>query len=200
MLQDVSQPENLDAQKKVARKQASTRRKQAQAKAGSSAPNSFTSALINSGAFSPGAIVSGFLPIGSEIDPRPAMELLRDRGHQICLPCVVGADRPLVFRLWAPDDPLVVESFGTRAPDSSAQVVKPDALLVPLLAFDASGFRLGYGGGFYDRSLEQLRREKSVTAIGIAFSGQKTETVPRAAHDQPLDWIVTEVGATCIKD
>ena len=190
---------DLDAQKKLARKAASGARRRAKEAAGLSAAADLTHAILDSGAVPAGAAVSGFLPIGSEIDPGPTLEALRDRGHRICLPCVIAADMPLVFRLWAPGDPLVEESFGTRAPDPSAEAVDPDVLMVPLLAFDAAGYRLGYGGGFYDRSLEALRQIKSVTAIGVAYSGQRMDDVPRGPFDQPLDWIVTEAGAIQIK-
>jgi 5-formyltetrahydrofolate cyclo-ligase len=143
----------------------------------------------------PGSTVSGFLPIGSEIDPRPALRRLRVMGMNICLPCVVAPDAPLVFRAWEEHDPLVEETFGTKAPAPSAPERDPDILMVPMLAFDGAGYRLGYGGGFYDRSLEALRARKRVTAVGVAFSGQRVDAVPRGPHDQPLDWIVTEGGA-----
>lgn len=188
-------PENLDDQKTLARKAASVLRKAAHVVAGPNAAEDVAAMLLSSGAIAPGATVSGFLPIGSEIDPGPALAHLRAAGHPICLPCVVAPDTALIFRLWAPGDALVKESFGTRAPTAQAEAVEPDALLVPLLAFDAAGYRLGYGGGFYDRSLDALRLTKTVTAIGIAFSGQKAESVPRGPYDQPLDWIVTEAGA-----
>lgn len=136
--------------------------------------------------------VSGFLPIGSEIDTRPLLQQVLDRGGDICLPAVIQRDHPLQFRQWRDGDLLIDEDFGTKAPAPTAKVVQPDILIVPLLAFDRAGYRLGYGGGFYDRSLEQLRRNKPVLAVGVAFAGQESGSVPRDENDQPLDWIITE--------
>ena len=200
MSQTPSATDDLDALKKAARKAASAARKQAREDAGPHAIADFTRVLLRSGAIKDGDIVSGFLPIGSEINPTVALESLRAQGNDICLPCVIAPDTALVFRLWSPSDPLVDEDFGTKAPAPYAKAVDPDVLLVPMLAFDAAGYRLGYGGGFYDRSLEALRAKKTVTAIGIAYSGQEMEGVPRGPYDQPLDWIITEAGARQITE
>ncbi len=181
--------------KVAARKAASAARKAAKQAAGDKASQSVADAFVRSLKPASGAIVSGFLPIGSEIDVLPALEAARGAGCKICLPCVIAPAQPLVFRLWSPGDPLVTEAFGTKAPADSAPAVAPDILIVPMLAFDRAGYRLGYGGGFYDRSLEALRRTKPVTAVGIAFAGQEVDIVPRGVYDQPLDWIVTEAGA-----
>jgi len=108
------------------------------------------------------------------------------------LPCVEAAGAPLVFREWSPGDDLVEEPFGTRAPAPAATRHDPDVLLVPLLAFDRSGYRLGYGGGFYDRTLEALRAIKSISAVGVAYAAQEVQAVPRGERDQPVDLIVTE--------
>ena len=100
----------------------------------------------------------------------------------------------MVFRLWKQGDALIEESFGTRAPAATATEVQPDILIVPLLSFDRAGYRLGYGGGFYDRTLEMLRKIKPVLAVGVAYSGQQVDAVLRGPYDQPLDWILTESG------
>jgi 5-formyltetrahydrofolate cyclo-ligase len=137
-------------------------------------------------------VVSGFSPIGSEIDALPLLAKLRKKGHESALPIVVANGEPLVFRRWAPGDDMTSGPFGVQEPLPSASEVVPDILLVPLLAFDRRGYRLGYGGGFYDRTLERLRANGRGIAVGVAFAGQEVNAVPVAAYDQPLNWIVTE--------
>lgn len=144
--------------------------------------------------------MSGFLPIGSEVDSRPTLVGALSRGLDIALPAVIEPAAPLVFRRWRPGDPLVKEAFGTSAPAPDAPLVVPDILLVPLLAFDRAGYRLGYGGGFYDRTLERLRAAgRAVLAVGIGLAAQEVDAVPREGYDQPLDWIVTETDAICCR-
>ncbi len=142
-----------------------------------------------------GSAVSAYWPMGSELDVRPAMTALHAAGHRLCLPLVTGPARPLVFRLWTPELSLREAAFGTSEPPADSPLVEPEVLIVPLLAFDRQGFRLGYGGGFYDRTLEKLRAGGGVLAIGAAYAGQEVEFVPREATDLALDWIVTEVEA-----
>jgi 5-formyltetrahydrofolate cyclo-ligase len=108
-----------------------------------------------------GATVSGFWPIGDEFDPRPLMEALAARGHTLCLPVVVGKGRPLAFRAWAPGDPLERAGFGLSVPAWDAAPAIPRFLIVPLLAFDRRGYRLGYGGGFFDRTIAASARRTS---------------------------------------
>lgn len=141
----------------------------------------------------PGGCVAGYAAIRSELDPRPALERLHDRGFRICLPVVEGPARPLHFRLWEPASPLVAGAFGAMVPDAGS-AAEPDLLIVPLLAFDAHGFRLGYGGGYYDRTLETLRAQRAVTALGLAYAAQAAAAVPVEPTDQKLDAIVTETG------
>ena len=141
-----------------------------------------------------GAVVAAYWPMEDEADPRALMTALADAGFRIALPVVTGAARPLVFRRWEPGAVLVPGRFGTQEPDEAADVLVPALVLVPLLAFDDAGWRIGYGGGFYDRTLEALRGSGSVTAIGVAFAGQQTASVPHGEHDQPLDGIITEAG------
>ncbi len=143
--------------------------------------------------------VSGYWPMRDEIDPLPALTALHERGHPIGLPVMPGKDQPLMFRQWTPESALEDGGFGTRIPSESAPRVVPRVLLVPLLAFDRDGYRLGYGGGFYDRTLAALRVDEPDTlAVGIAFSGQEMEDLPHGEHDQPLDMIVTEHGAVAL--
>jgi 5-formyltetrahydrofolate cyclo-ligase len=145
----------------------------------------------------PGAVVSGFWPMGEEIDVKPLLIQLHAAGHPIGLPVVVKKGEPLIFRRWHPGMALVSGGFGTEVPPPGAPVIEPQVLVVPLLAFDAEGYRLGYGGGFYDRTLDRLRTGSAADplAVGVAFSAQHVARVPRDGHDQPLDWIVTEKAA-----
>ncbi len=140
----------------------------------------------------PAAVTSGYIPIGSELDIRSVLGRLRRRGHTIVLPSVREKGHPLVFREWVLGDALVREPFGTLAPPESATQHEPDLLLVPLLEFDREGYRLGYGGGFYDRTLARLRARKEVTAVGVAFAAQEVGSVPHDESDERLDLIVTE--------
>lgn len=137
-----------------------------------------------------GLVLAGYVPMRGEIDPRPAMAA---HAGPVAVPVVTGPAQPLAFRAWHPDAVLVPGAFGALIPRDGAWLV-PSVLIVPLLAFDAAGYRLGYGGGFYDRTLEQLRKAGDVLAIGFAFAAQEVASVPREATDQPLDLIVTERG------
>jgi 5-formyltetrahydrofolate cyclo-ligase len=139
-----------------------------------------------------GAVVSGYWPFADEIDPRPLLAALHDRGHALCLP-VTKAGEALRFRAWAPGDALVPGPFDTREPAPEKTERRPDCLLVPLLAVDDEGYRLGYGGGFYDRTLAALG---DALSVGLAFAFQRRERLPRGAHDRPLHWLVSENGAT----
>ena len=138
------------------------------------------------------AVVSGFWPIKDEIDIRPLMEALFDEGCQMALPVVQGRGQRLLFRAWSPGDPLEAGVFGTLQPSAHCEILEPDALLVPLLACDGEGWRLGYGGGFYDRTLDDLRKRRQVTAIGVGFDLQLVPEVPHGADDQRLDWLLTD--------
>ncbi len=146
-----------------------------------------------------GAVVAGYWPLGDEIDPRPLMAALAASGRGLALPVVIGRGLPLEFRLWYPGDPLEKGGHGTRHPFATAHTVWPDVVLVPLLAFDAKGFRLGYGGGYYDRTLAQLRHDGTVLAIGLAYSVQQVDAVPAEAWDQKLDKIATETGVIAVE-
>lgn len=136
------------------------------------------------------SVVAGTWPIKDEISPLPLMAALAARGCRLCLPHV-GADG-LGFRAWALGDPLEDGPHGTRHPPVSAAEMVPDIVLVPLLAFDRRGHRLGYGGGYYDRLFARLRG--SARAIGLAFAVQEVVALPAELHDQPLDAILTETG------
>ena len=137
-------------------------------------------------------IVSGFYPIGSEIDPMPTLARMRSIGYDIVLPVTGAPGEGLVFRRWHPDDPMASGPFGIQEPMMTAEALIPDILLVPMLAFDRRGYRLGYGGGFYDRTLERLRETCEPLAIGVAYAAQEVDAVPVGKYDQPLNWVVTE--------
>jgi 5-formyltetrahydrofolate cyclo-ligase len=139
--------------------------------------------------------VSGYLAIGDEIDPAPLLAALAAAGHTIALPVMAGKGKPLVFRGWRPGDPMVERMWGIREPAATAPEVEPDVLLVPLLAFDAAGWRLGYGAGFYDRTLRALRQTKPIVAIGLAYDEQRVDAVPHCDDDERLDWVLTPSGA-----
>lgn len=132
--------------------------------------------------------LAGYMPMRTEIDCLPAMA-----AHQglVGVPVIRGPAMPLVFHRWHPDARMVPGDFGALIPECG-EAVDPDVLIVPLLAFDRRGFRLGYGGGFYDRTLEGLRVRKPVLAIGFAFEAQEMDEVPIEPTDQPLDLIVTD--------
>jgi 5-formyltetrahydrofolate cyclo-ligase len=138
------------------------------------------------------AVVSGFWPIKDEIDIKPLMATLFDEGCQLALPVVQGRGTRLLFRAWRPGEALEAGVFGTLQPPASAETLEPDVLLVPMLACDGEGWRLGYGGGFYDRTLEDLRKKRKVTAIGVGFDLQLVPEVPHGADDQRLDWLLTD--------
>jgi 5-formyltetrahydrofolate cyclo-ligase len=143
-------------------------------------------------ALSPGMVVSGFSPMRSEINPVPMMRRLADQGARLALPVVQGRGTPLAFRAWTFGDRLVAGVWGIREPSEEAPAVEPDVVLVPLAAFDRRGFRLGYGGGYYDRTLDALRRLKSVVAVGLAFAAQEIAQVPDMPYDARLDFVLTE--------
>jgi 5-formyltetrahydrofolate cyclo-ligase len=139
-----------------------------------------------------GRVLSGYMPMRTEIDPLPAMA-----AHQgvVGVPVIIGKAMPLRFREWSPGCRLVEGAFKALVPEEGAWI-EPEVLIVPLLAFDARGYRLGYGGGFYDRTLEGLRAKGPVLAVGFAFAAQEVAEVPIDATDQRLDVMVTEKGVT----
>jgi 5-formyltetrahydrofolate cyclo-ligase len=138
------------------------------------------------------ATLSGYWPIGSEIDVMTTLLTHANRGGAIALPVVVEAGAPLIFRVWRVGDEMDKGPFGIEEPKSTAAVVLPDILLTPMLAFDRAGYRLGYGGGFYDRTLRSLRAQKPILTIGVAYGAQEVPETPRGSMDERLDWIATD--------
>ncbi len=179
---------NVADEKAAARKAAYLRRKMA-APALAEPANRHLEAAVRA---APGKVVSAYWPIRTEIDPRPTIHALAE-SHMVGLPVVNRAGLPLRFRRWKPGTEMEVGAFGAEIPTDSEEVV-PDILIVPLAAFSEDGYRLGYGGGFYDRTLEILRAGGPVTAIGFAYDVQCTKLLPVEPTDQPLDIVVTETG------
>jgi 5-formyltetrahydrofolate cyclo-ligase len=140
----------------------------------------------------PGTVVSGFSPIKGEISPLPLMRRLADVGASLALPAIAGRGKPLVMRAWSFGAPLISGVWGIREPSADAPEAFPDILIVPLLAFDRHGCRLGYGGGYYDRTIARLRAMKPVTAVGITFAAQEFDEVPATPRDERLDLVLTE--------
>ena len=177
-----------DDAKTAARRQAFAARKSAHAAGQGAAADHLLRAILAG----PVGIVAGYMPIRTEIDPLPAMAALVTAGHRVCVPVIRAAATPLAFHEWTPEAEMIDGPFGARVPRDGA-VLEPDTLIVPLVAFSSAGDRLGYGGGFYDRTLMGLRARKPVRAIGFAFAAQRMDLAPEPT-DEPLDLIVTETG------
>ena len=179
------------------RRQAARQRAEAAARSGSAA-----TALAEQAAaldLATGTVVAGYWPLGDEIDPRPLMAALAKTGCVLALPVVMGREEVLVFRAWTPGGELEAGGHGTRHPLAQAAVLRPRVVLTPLLAFDRKGFRLGYGGGYYDRTLAELRRTGEVSAIGLGFAAQEVAALPSEPWDQTLDMILTECGVIAVE-
>lgn len=143
-------------------------------------------------AYAPEDVIAGYWRIRDELDCQPILVRLMDSGQKVVLPVVEGDEAPLDLRVWEADAPLYEAGFGTLAPSDLAPRAIPDLVLMPLLGFDGEGTRLGYGGGYYDRTLAVL--PKKPLLIGLAFAAQELSFIPREAHDVPLDAVVTETG------
>ncbi len=138
------------------------------------------------------SVVSGFWPIKDEVSTLPLLERLAGQGIATALPVMVGRDKPLTFRAWKPGEPLAEVQMKIMEPPPEAPEVLPDLLFVPLAAFDRKGGRLGYGAGYYDRTLAKLRGLKRIVAVGVAFEVQELQDLPQEPHDEPLDYVLTE--------
>jgi 5-formyltetrahydrofolate cyclo-ligase len=143
-------------------------------------------------AITPSSIISGFMPLKSEINPLPVMQKLAEAGARLALPAIAGRGKPLIMRAWEFGAPLDRGQWGIREPKPEAPEVEPDILLVPLLAFDREGFRIGYGAGYYDMTIYRLRALKPVIAVGIAFAAQEVAKIPTTPRDERLDLVLTE--------
>jgi 5-formyltetrahydrofolate cyclo-ligase len=143
-------------------------------------------------AIAAGIIISGFMPLKSEINPLPLLQKLAEAGARLVLPAIAGRGKPLIMRAWEFGAPLDRGQWGIREPKPDAAEVEPDILLVPLLAFDRAGYRLGYGAGYYDMTIHRLRALKPVTAVGMAFAAQEVPKIPTTPRDERLDLVLTE--------
>lgn len=156
------------------------------AQEGSFAAEALATLFFQSFSFPSETLIGGYWPLGSELDIRLLLEALACHPFPCALPCIEGEE--LIFRSWIPEDRLTVGPYGIQEPVSTAPVVVPDVLLVPLLAFDRQGHRLGYGRGFYDRYLTK----NSVTSIGVGFAGQEVDAIPYDSHDMLLTFVLTD--------
>jgi len=195
-LSDISSGISVDAQKSQLRHQARKTRSEIVAAASPGCLAAFNENLRLALDEAPDwQVISGYLAIGDEIDPLRVMDQQRKAGKTCVLPVVVGKAQPLIFRIWEPGCQLESGPLNTRHPQEDMPVADPDVLLVPLLTFARDGYRLGWGGGFYDRTLAAYRdRGKSIVSIGVAYGGQERNQVPHDAYDQRLDFVVTEKG------
>lgn len=185
--------EEIEARKQGLRDEALKRRAQLNASertALSSSACAHLHELLGANGSGPTAL---YWPIRDEIDVKPAMVRLVDEGHAVMLPVVLGEQLGLQFRLWQPGEQLFEAGFGTLAPGEMAPRPQPRTVVIPLLGYDSAGTRLGYGKGYYDRTLAAMRDKPLV--VGFAFGVQKLDHIPAEPHDVPMDWIVTEAGA-----
>lgn len=176
--------------KKSLRVEALAQRQRASEAAGPRAALLIARRCLGDFVFMKGAIIAGYAAVRGEADPFPLMAALGNNGHALCLPRTHEGN--LSFHAWKPGDPLVVGRMNVPEPDAKARERRPDLLLVPLLAFDRHGYRLGYGAGYYDRYLRTHRAKRTLRAVGIAFAGQQVDDLPVDEWDEPLDAVVTE--------
>ena len=184
---------NLADQKAALRREAFARRKRAHEARAEATPKATANLLAHIGQVAPAAVISGYRPIRTEIDPSSAMEALCAAGARLSVPVIEGAGKPLTFREWTPGCQMVEGAFGAEVPESGDWLT-PEIVIVPMVGFDRTGHRIGYGGGFYDRTLEGLRARGQVCAIGFAYAAQQGPDLPAEATDHRLDALVTEDG------
>ena len=184
----VSIPENKDRLRTLLYKRRAVAAKHAGANAGAHLADHVLAMLAGS---VDGRVISAFLPIRTEIDTRPLIAKFVAADATVVLPAIVGDSPDLVFRAWRPGEPLATGAFDVEEPLVGSPEHDPQILIIPLLAFDRAGYRLGYGGGYYDRVIARLRPNGQITTVGIAFDEQEVVHVPREIHDERLDAIVT---------
>lgn len=184
--------EALAEAKAAARKQAFAARKAAR-DADPNASERACAHFLDAVAVGADEIVAGYRPIRTELDPTPLMEVLHARGVRLCVPVIRGAGLPLDFREWTPGCAMTEGAFGAEIPADGAWL-EPTLLIAPLVAWSREGWRLGYGGGFYDRTLERLRAKRPTRAVAYAYAAQELADLPIEPTDQKLDGVVTETG------
>ena len=177
--------------KAVLRREALAKRKSVHAVRHAEASAAFARRLVAEFAVQ-GKTIAGYWPLGTELDCQPALVALTSAGAEVALPVVAGQGQVLIFRSWVPGDSLEQGPFGTMHPAVRAPLVIPNILLIPLMAFDGTGHRLGYGAGYYDRTVAALRRDGQVITIGIAYDEQQVDVLPADGHDQRMDAIITD--------
>jgi 5-formyltetrahydrofolate cyclo-ligase len=188
----MNQPATVDSRKTQIRRDAAARRDALPADQRAAAAATIAARPLPI-AVPAGAVVSGFSPLKSEINPVPLMRAFADAGARLALPVVAGRGQPLVMRSWNFGEPLVSGVWGIREPPPSAREVFPDILIVPMLAFDRTGHRIGYGAGYYDMTIGRLRGMKPVIAVGIAYAVQEIAEIPATPRDARLDFVLTEL-------
>ena len=181
-----------DTGKAALRRLAKARRAEAYRRSADAAAGEIAEKVAALAVLAEPTVVAGYAAIRDELDVWPLLRRLLDLGHVCALPVVEDRAMPLTFRRWRPDDVLVADGYGIPTPLDTAPAVTPRVVLVPLVAFDRRGCRLGYGAGYYDRTLSTLRGNGTIAAVGVGFAAQEVDRVPAAATDQTLDWIVTE--------
>ncbi len=159
-------------------------------------PDAPARAASHAHALPPGRIVAVYRAIGSELDADALCLALERAGRELCLPVAIEQHAPMIFRRWRFGDPLELDLAGVPAPLPLAEVVVPDLILTPLLAFDAAGGRLGQGGGYYDRTFAAL---PDAVRVGFAYAGQRVDRLPLEGHDVRLHGVLTETGYTAAR-
>lgn len=191
---DPSPPDPLRDAKAALRRAMRARRLALPATGREAAARAAAARVMTALAARPGKVVSAFLAMRGEIDTMPLIEALLAHDVIVALPRVTGRGEPLAFHAWRPGEPLEPAPMGMQEPPAGSPTVVPSALVVPLLAFDRQGNRLGYGGGFYDRTLAALRARGAIRAVGLAFEAQRVEAVPAGPGDERLDLVATEAA------
>jgi 5-formyltetrahydrofolate cyclo-ligase len=191
---DMPAPQDVANVKSALRSEAEARRAQAAADDDGSAAVRMADNVMSWRRPVAGDFIGVYWPFRSEIDTRPLIHQQHAAGCVIGLPVVTAKAAPLVFRQWTPDIVLVADRFGVLIPGPEAAELTPRTVVTPLLAFDRRGYRLGYGGGFYDRTLAKLRAEDGVLAVGVGFAAQEMDVVPTAEFDMQLDAVATETA------
>lgn len=190
----MSTAEHMEAEKSAMRERAKERRARLTAAERAAAARRLAAHGIDFLRMPLQAVVSGYMSLPDEISTGPIMGWLDAEGYPLAMPAMQGREKPLLFRAWAPGDDMEPKTWGIAEPLDDKPVLVPDVLFVPLLAFDAQGWRLGYGGGYFDRTLRALRSKRSIVAIGIGLDELEVDAVPHLDYDEPLDWILTPSG------
>jgi len=187
-------PEQVKADKKALRARMRARRADIIATGGAELARRLAGQDLSFLGIAPGSIVSGFSSMPEELDTGPLLHRLHAEGFRLCLPVMEGKGKALAFRAWAPGDEMAEAIWGIREPKPDKPKLAPDVFLVPFLAFDSHGRRLGYGGGFYDRTLKAARSSRSIVAVGLGLAEMKVDAVPHLDYDERLDWVLTPSG------